>query len=77
MVSAADIICSGHGQVFEPQEIVNTEYDYIFICVFYYGKQIYETCKQVGIILDKLIFTWTNLRSHIIMDYGSTATSEN
>lgn len=42
--------------VFEPQEIVNTEYDYIFICVFYYGKQIYETCKQVGIILDKLIF---------------------
>lgn len=43
-------------RVFEPQEIVDTEYDYIFVCVYYYGKEIYEKCMQVGIPQNKLIF---------------------
>lgn len=43
-------------KVFEPREIVNTEYDYIFVCVYYYGKEIYEKCMQVGIPENKLVF---------------------
>lgn len=43
-------------KVFEPQEIINTEYDYIFVCVYYYGKAIYEKCMEIGIPQEKLIF---------------------
>ena len=43
-------------KVFEPQDIIDTEYDYIFVCVYYYGKEIFEKSMQMGIPSGKLIF---------------------
>lgn len=43
-------------RVFEPQEVVDTDFDYIFVCVYYYGKEIYNKCLQVGIPEEKLVF---------------------
>lgn len=41
--------------VYEPQEIVNTEYDYILICVYYVTNEIFNICKKFRIPLDKVI----------------------
>ncbi len=42
-------------KVYEPDEIIKTEYDYIFVCVNHYGREIYDTCKALRINTDKLI----------------------
>ena len=47
-----------HGKkVYEPCELVEkSEYDYIFVCVNYCGKEIYDTCLDLGIDVNKLAF---------------------
>ena len=35
--------------VYEPQEIVNTDYDYLIVCVNNFEQEIYYTCKKIGI----------------------------
>ncbi|MCM1182632.1 MAG: TylF/MycF family methyltransferase [Roseburia sp.] len=42
--------------VFEPQEIRNTEYDYILVCVAYETRNIMSLCEKLGISLSKVIF---------------------
>lgn len=43
-------------KVFEPDEIAKkNDYDYIIVCVYYYGKEIYNLCKKLGIDTRKLI----------------------
>lgn len=47
---------SFHGKkVFEPAEIVKSEYDYIIACVNCYGRDIYDTCKALNIDTGRLI----------------------
>lgn len=42
--------------VYEPDEIViNSNYDYIIVCVYYFGREIYNLCKELNIDTDKLI----------------------
>lgn len=42
--------------VYEPNEIADRDdYDYILVCVYYYGRAIYDICKKVGINTDKLV----------------------
>lgn len=38
-----------------PEELRKGGYDYILVCVNYYGREIYDTCKRLGIDTDKLI----------------------
>lgn len=42
--------------VYEPQEIVNTDYDYLIVCVNNFEQEIYYTCKNIGIDSEKIIF---------------------
>ncbi|MDE7322313.1 MAG: TylF/MycF family methyltransferase [Lachnospiraceae bacterium] len=43
-------------KVFEPDEIVQrNDYDYIIVCVYYYGKEIYNICRKLGIDTRKLV----------------------
>lgn len=45
-----------HGKkVYAPNEMADSEYDYILVCVNYYGKEIYDTCKELHIDTEKLI----------------------
>ena len=43
-------------RVYEPNEIaIRDDYDYILVCVYYYGRAIYDICKKIGINTDKLV----------------------
>ncbi len=43
-------------KVFEPYEIAQrNDYDYIVVCVYYYGRQIYNMCSKLGIDTGKLV----------------------
>lgn len=43
-------------KVFEPSEIVHRkDFDYILVCVYYYGKEIFDTCRKIGIDTKKLV----------------------
>ncbi len=43
-------------KVYEPEELAGRkDYDYILVCVYSCGKEIYDTCRQIGIDTDKLI----------------------
>ena len=43
-------------KVFEPGEIAQRkDYDYIVVCVYYYGKEIYNVCREIGIDTRKLV----------------------
>jgi len=42
-------------KVYEPNEIVGSDYDYIFACVSHYGKEIFNTCIELNINTNKLI----------------------
>ncbi len=46
-------------KVYEPQEVAaNDDYDYILVCVTdSYGREIYDTCIECRINIDKLILT--------------------
>lgn len=43
-------------KVYEPSEVVcRDDYDYILVCVYYYGRQIYDICRKLGMNTDKLL----------------------
>ena len=42
--------------VYEPQEIVDVEYDYIIVCVCGFEQEIYQIAKAVGFDINKFIF---------------------
>lgn len=43
-------------KVFEPSEIVHRkDFDYILVCVYYYGKEIFDICGRIGIDTRKLV----------------------
>ena len=43
-------------KVYEPSEIAKKkDYDYILVCVYYYGKSIYNICKNLNIDTNKLV----------------------
>lgn len=41
--------------VYEPQEIVGKEYDYIIVCVHTFEREIYQLCEKLGLNLEKII----------------------
>lgn len=42
--------------VYEPQEIAQkNDYDYILVCVYSYGKAIFDTCRSLNINTDELV----------------------
>lgn len=41
--------------VFEPNEIIDTEYDYILVCVYYVSRAIVQICDEFGISRNKII----------------------
>lgn len=43
-------------RVYVPEELAERkDYDYILVCVYSCGKEIYDTCRQAGIDTDKLV----------------------
>lgn len=50
--------------VFTPQEIADTDYDYIIVCVYACEHEIYEVCKKNDVKTEKLIlinnWEWIN-----------------
>lgn len=46
-------------KVILPAELVNMDYDAVLV-INLYSKEIYEQCKELGINLDKVIFTYEN-----------------
>lgn len=43
-------------KVFAPEEIVNTEYDYILICIYNKSDEVLGLCKKIELPIDKIIF---------------------
>lgn len=44
-------------KVYDPYEVaLDNDYDYILVCVYNYGKDIYDICQKVCIDINKLIF---------------------
>lgn len=43
-------------RIYEPYEVAQMDdYDYILVCVYYYGREILDICENVGIDTTKLI----------------------
>ena len=43
-------------KVFSPSEAaLNNNFDYILVCVYYYGREIYNICKEVNIDTNKVV----------------------
>lgn len=42
-------------QIYEPHEIAKSEYDYIIVCVTVYGRDIFNTCKELHIDTHRVI----------------------
>lgn len=43
-------------KVYSPIEVAsNDNYDYILVCVYYYGREIYNICQEVHIDVSKLV----------------------
>ena len=42
-------------KVYEPNEIIGMQYDYIIVCVHGYEREIYQTAMELGLDLKKLI----------------------
>lgn len=43
-------------KVYSPEEIIDTKYDYILVCVYYVSNEIYKLCTDSGISPDKMLF---------------------
>lgn len=58
----------GNKKVYSPSEVAsNDNYDYILVCVYYYGREIYSICQEVHIDINKLVLVdnweWMDGRS--------------
>ena len=41
--------------VFTPNEILDKNYDYIIVCVYNYGNEIFDLCRKIGLDTNKII----------------------
>lgn len=42
-------------RIYEPHEIAKSDYDYVIVCVTIYGREIFNTCKELHIDTSKII----------------------
>lgn len=42
-------------RVYEPDDVARSEYDYILVCVNYYGREICDVCQTANIDMNRLV----------------------